>query len=56
MAEDYLLGGPGVTVSNFTTGTIGQFLDDVVRRADTDPVEHMRRPRCNGPGRCSAVT
>jgi hypothetical protein len=41
-AEDYLLGGLGVTVSNFTTGTIGQFLEDVVRRADTDPVKHMR--------------
>jgi hypothetical protein len=41
-AEDYLLGGLGVTVSNFTAGTIGQFLDDVVRRADTDPVKHMR--------------
>jgi hypothetical protein len=41
-AEDYLLGGLGVTVSNFTTGTIEQFLDDVVRRADTDPVKHMR--------------
>jgi hypothetical protein len=41
-AEDYLLGSLGVTVSNFTTSTIGRFLDDVVRRADTDPVKHMR--------------
>jgi Domain of unknown function (DUF4037) len=41
-SEDYLLGGLGVTVSNFTTGTVEQFLDDVVRRADTDPVKHMR--------------
>jgi hypothetical protein len=41
-SEDYLLGGLGVTVSNFTTGTIEQFLDDVVRRADTNPVKHMR--------------
>jgi hypothetical protein len=40
--EDYLLGGLGVTVSNFTTSTVEQFLDDVVRRADTDPVKHMR--------------
>jgi Domain of unknown function (DUF4037) len=40
--EDYLLGGLGVTVSNFTTGTVEQFLDDVVRRADTHPVKHMR--------------
>jgi Domain of unknown function (DUF4037) len=41
-AEDYLLGGLGVTVSNFTTATIEQFLEDVVQRADTDPVKHMR--------------
>jgi hypothetical protein len=41
-SEDYLLGGLGVTVSNFTTGTVEQFLDDVVQRADTDPVKHMR--------------
>lgn len=31
-----------MTVSNFTTGTVEQFLDDVIRRADTDPVKHMR--------------
>ena len=41
-SEDYLLGDLGVTVSNFTAGTIEQFVDDVVRRADTDPVKHMR--------------
>jgi hypothetical protein len=41
-AEDWLLGALGVTVSNFTTDTVGQFLDDVVLRADTDPVKHMR--------------
>ena len=41
-SENYLLGGLGVTVSNFTTGTVEQFLDDVVRQADTDPVKHMR--------------
>ena len=41
-AEDYLLEGLGVTVSNFTTATIEQFLEDVVQRADTDPVKHMR--------------
>ena len=41
-SEDYLLGDLGVTVSNFTIGTIEQFVDDVVRRADTDPVKHMR--------------
>ena len=39
-SEDYLLGGLGVTVSSFTTGTVEQFLDDVVRRAN--PVKHMR--------------
>jgi hypothetical protein len=31
-----------VTVNNFTTGTVEPFLDDVVQRADTDPVKHMR--------------
>jgi Domain of unknown function (DUF4037) len=31
-----------VTVSNFTAGTVERFLDAVVRRADTDPVKHMR--------------
>jgi hypothetical protein len=41
-AEDYLLAGLGVTVSNFTTDTIEQWLEDVVQRADTDPVKHMR--------------
>ena len=41
-SEDYRLGDLGVTVSNFWTGTIERFLDDVVLRADTGPVKHMR--------------
>ena len=41
-SEDYLLGDLGVTVSNFLTGTVERFLDDVVLNADTSPVKHMR--------------
>jgi hypothetical protein len=41
-SEDYLLGDLGVTVSNFLTGTVQRFLDDVVLNADTSPVKHMR--------------
>ena len=41
-SEDYLLGDLGVTVSNFLTGTVERFVDDVVLRADTSPVKHMR--------------
>jgi hypothetical protein len=41
-SEDYRLGELDVTVSNFLTGTIERFLDDVVLHADTDPVKHMR--------------
>jgi hypothetical protein len=41
-SEDYLVGGLGVTVSNFLASTIEVFLDDVVLRADTGPVKHMR--------------
>ena len=37
-SEDYRLGELGVTVSNFLTSTIDCFLDDVISRADTDPV------------------
>src|SRR5204863_4350277 len=40
--EEYLVGDLGVTISNFTTGTVGQWLDDVVLNADTAPVKHMR--------------
>jgi hypothetical protein len=41
-SEDYRLGELDVTVSNFLTGTIERFLDQVVQHADTDPVKHMR--------------
>lgn len=41
-SEDYRLGELDVTVSNFLTGTIERFLEDVVGHADTDPVKHMR--------------
>ena len=41
-SEDYRLGELGVTVSNFLTGTIDRYLDQVVRHGDTDPVKHMR--------------
>jgi hypothetical protein len=55
-AEDYLLGGLGVTVSNFTTATIDQFLEDVVQRTDTDPVKHMRLAALQRPAaRCTAT-
>jgi Domain of unknown function (DUF4037) len=41
-SEDYRLGELDVTVSNFVTGTIERFIDDVALRTDTDPVKHMR--------------
>lgn len=41
-SEDYLVGELGVTVSNFLVSSVGQFLDDVLVRASTDPVRHMR--------------
>jgi hypothetical protein len=41
-SEEYRLGELGVTVSNFLTGSIERFLDQVVLDADTDPVKHMR--------------
>ena len=41
-SEEYRIGELGVTVSNFLAGTIDVFLDDVILRADTDPVKHMR--------------
>ncbi len=41
-SEGYLLGDFGVTVSNFLTGTVERFVGDVVLRADTCPVRHMR--------------
>ena len=41
-SEDYLVGELGITVSNFLVSSVEQFLDDVVIRASTDPVRHMR--------------
>jgi len=41
-SEQYLVGDLAVTISNFTTRTIEQWLDDVVLNADTAPVKHMR--------------
>src|SRR6266496_3327877 len=41
-SEDYRLGDLGVTVSNFLASTVERFLGDVVLRADTGPVKHMR--------------
>ena len=41
-SEDYLVGELGVTVSNFLVSSVEQFLDDVLVRASTDPVRHMR--------------
>lgn len=41
-SEDYLVGELGVTVSNFLVSSVEQFLDDVLLRASTDPVRHMR--------------
>jgi hypothetical protein len=41
-SEDYLVDGLSVTVSNFLVSSVEQFLDDVLLRASTDPVRHMR--------------
>jgi hypothetical protein len=41
-SDDYRLGELEVTVSSFLVSTIDRFVDDVVLRADTDPVKHMR--------------
>jgi Domain of unknown function (DUF4037) len=41
-SEDYRVGELDITVSNFLAGTVDRFLDDVVLRASTDPVRHMR--------------
>lgn len=41
-SEDYRVGQLGITVSNFLTSTVEEFLDDVVLRTSTDPVRHMR--------------
>jgi hypothetical protein len=41
-SEDYRLGELDVTVSNFLTGSVERFFDQVVQDADTDPLKHMR--------------
>jgi hypothetical protein len=41
-SDEYRLGDLAVTVSSFLVSTIDRFVDDVVLRADTDPVKHMR--------------
>jgi len=41
-SDEYRLGELGVTVSSFLVSTIDRFVDDVVLRAVTDPVKHMR--------------
>ena len=41
-SEEYRVGELGITVSNFLASAVEQFLDDVVLRASTDPVRHMR--------------
>jgi hypothetical protein len=41
-SEDYLVGELGVTVSNLLVSSVERFLDDVLVRASTDPVRHMR--------------
>jgi len=41
-SEDYLVGELGVTVSNFLVSSVEQFFGDVLVRASTDPVRHMR--------------
>lgn len=41
-SEDYILDGLPVTVSNFRTATIEEFLDAVVDRNDLDRIKHFR--------------
>ena len=41
-SEDYRVGELDITVSNFLVSSAERFLDDVVVRASTDPVRHMR--------------
>jgi hypothetical protein len=41
-SEDYVVGELGITVSNLLVTSVGRFLDDVLLRASTDPVRHMR--------------
>jgi hypothetical protein len=41
-SDDYQLGDLHVSISSFLVATIERFLDDVIDRADTDPVKHIR--------------
>ena len=41
-SEEYRVGELDITVSNFLVSSAERFLDDVVLRASTDPVRHMR--------------
>src|ERR1700733_16052001 len=41
-SDDYRVGELDITVSNFLVSAAERFLDDVVLRASTDPVRHMR--------------
>ncbi len=41
-SEDYRVGELDITVSNFLVSSVEQFLEDVLLRASTDPVRHMR--------------
>ena len=53
-SEDYRVGELDITVSNFLVSSVGQFLDDVLLRASTDPVRHMRLAALSARARCSA--
>ena len=41
-SEDYRVGELDITVSNFLVESAERFIDDVIVRASTDPVRHMR--------------
>jgi 8-oxo-dGTP pyrophosphatase MutT (NUDIX family) len=41
-SEDYRIGELDITVSNFLVSSVERLVDDVVVRASTDPVRHMR--------------
>jgi hypothetical protein len=41
-SEDYRVGELDITVSNFLVSSVERFLDDVLLRASTDPVRHIR--------------
>jgi hypothetical protein len=55
-SEDYRLGELDVTVTNFLTGSVERFLDQVVQDADTDLVKHMHLVALQRSRPCSART